>query len=86
MLVGQNIARARLALGWSQDRLAKEAGGATNSDVSRVERGLVDRCARALHAALAVRVSESLAEGGSMDARAAGALADLQAGGGRHVA
>jgi transcriptional regulator with XRE-family HTH domain len=81
MLVGQNIARARLALGWSQDRLAKEAGGATNSDVSRVERGLVDRCAETLHAALAVRVRESLADDGTIDARAAGALAALQADG-----
>jgi transcriptional regulator with XRE-family HTH domain len=80
MIVGENIARARLALGWSQDRLAKEARRASNRDVSRLENGLVDRCVAALRAALAVRVSESLAAGG-IDHAAADALHGLRSGG-----
>jgi transcriptional regulator with XRE-family HTH domain len=80
-LTGETIARARHALGWSQGRLALEAGRATNTDISRLERGLADRVTAALRAALALRVSQSL-ETGTIDRAAVDALHEL---GGTHA-
>lgn len=74
---GATIRAGRTALGWSQEHLADEVGGISQSTVSRLELGLVDRTYGVLRDALSTRVRTTTA-GGQMDVTAATALAALQ--------
>jgi hypothetical protein len=76
-MTGEDMRRARSALGWTPERLAHAAGGADAAAVSRIEGGLVERITEALRGALRARVGDSL-QAGRQDTRASEALAALQ--------
>ncbi|HWT23359.1 MAG TPA: helix-turn-helix domain-containing protein [Solirubrobacteraceae bacterium] len=74
---GDRLFAARRAVGFTQRRLAREAGGLDATTISKLERGGLDRVRGVLQRELVKRVRDGLEEG-TVDPKAAAALAALQ--------